>query len=147
MPFLQSSGAISILNLRDFFPGLGNGNSLSNYYRGGGRVPTTKQVSTRTPASGDLYNISTDVWIEQFDSKGGLSTYTIRFGGVVVGNFTSAANLTSYTSGSATYYRSTDRGGGYYAIYRIAPSTVNINTGIPSSGAISLNQFYGAEKP
>lgn len=143
MPFLQSSGAISIANLNSFFPG--SGTSMSNFYRGGGRVPTTKTVTTvtREPTSGEFYNRS-----NTFFANGG---DVLWFGANVSGG--QAFNMTSWTVGNVTYFRGTaresDEYGTYYGIFRTitSSSTVSINTGIPSSGQISLNQFYGAETP
>ena len=146
MPFLQSSGAISIANLNSFFPG--SGTSMSNFYRGGGRVPTTKTVTTvtREPTSGDFYNVTTAYTF--YYSSGDISWFNIDVtGGAAV------PNSTSFTVGNITYFRGTAREsneyGTYYGVFRTitSTSTVNINTGIPSSGQISLNQFYGAETP
>lgn len=158
MPFLQSSGAISIGNLNSFFGG--SGTSMSNFYRGGGRVPSTKTVTSivRDPPSGDYYSRIT-------------SNHTVWFGDGALAWFSSADNPnvgwqppwmqhgggTSYTAGGFTYYRgslrdvASDQYGTYYmyAVYRTSQSssTSNINTGIPSSGSLSLSQFYGAEVP
>lgn len=156
MPFLQSSGAISIANLNSFFPG--SGTAMSNFYRGGGRVPATKTVTTTTrePTSGERYDISggpfTSYWY----------TNSVEGRWAVWNNATVATpasdDTTSVTVGNVTYFRGTLRAYdappygatiAYYAIYRTvtSTSTVNINTGIPSSGQISLSQFYGAETP
>jgi hypothetical protein len=37
----------------------------------------------------------------------------------------------------------------YFGIYKITTTggTVSINTGVPSSGQISISQLYGAENP
>ena len=151
MPFLPSSGQISIGTLNGFFPG--SGTAMSNFYRGGGRVPATKTVptSTREPASGDVYN-SSNFW--QLIGNG--QVY-IRWAGVnVQWGARLGVNATSWTSGNITYYRGSLRvpfapktNYADYAVFRIisGSTTVSINTGIPSSGQISLSQFYGAEVP
>jgi len=70
----------------------------------------------------------------------------------VASGFSSGA--TSVTVGNITYFRGrfideTKGGTINHAIFRevTTSTTVNINTGIPSSGQISLSQFYGAEVP
>jgi hypothetical protein len=150
MPFLQSSGAISIGDLNNFFPG--SGTSLSNFYRGGGRVPSTKNVTVREPTSGDTYSGST-YWNANTNN-----TLVIRWNGAnqYAAFASSGVNLTSFTVGSYTYFRGPLKARTYgeygfedsfYSVYRTSPGIAVINTGIPSSGQISLSQFYGAEKP
>lgn len=149
MPFLQSSGAISINDIRNMFGGPSSP-SLGNYYRGGAYIPSSKTVSTevRDPTSGDYRNSNT-YW----------DTYTV--GGTYAAWFGSSiypGSATSITVGGFTYYRGTLRSTSsgqygttnyFYGIYRTSgsTSTVSINTGVPGSGQISLSQFYGAEKP
>ena len=163
MPFLPASGAISINDLNTFFTG--SGTAMSNFYRGGGRVPSTKTTTTitREPSTGELFELfgrgasppNATYW-----SQGGPDTNVYwdaaRDGG---GNIVSGVKLpfvfgsTSVTDGNITYFRgafqSTISKVSRYAIFRevTTSSTVNINTGIPASGQISLNQFYGAEVP
>ena len=63
--------------------------------------------------------------------------------------------ITSYTAGGYTYYRGTLGfsissklfSSFYYGVYREGSSTVSINTGVPSSGTISIANLYGAENP
>ena len=156
MPFLQSSGAISIANLNSFFPG--SGTAMSNFYRGGGRVPSTKTVSTvvREPSSGEN-------WYGKFGAFSWnmptIGNREIRWNGTVVYTFPSSDNTTtSVTVGSFTYFRGTlfvtEQGSYgtfnyYYGVWRTSgsSSTVSINGNIPTSGQISLSQFYGAEVP
>lgn len=146
MPLLQSSGAISIANLNSFFPG--SGTAMSNFYRGGGRVPSTKGGFVREPASGGLYSASYRFVIPQAGV-----VYVIWNGTQINGS--SGGNVFSFTSGGITYFRGTLRevGNDYWGtpsvfeVHREYNSTVNINTGIPASGQISLSQFYGAETP
>lgn len=141
-------GTVTQYNLANVQAALGGANpiSMSEYYRGGAYVPSTRNVTVREPTSGEYYGPTTYIWIAQ-TQKSGLVTYTLRWAGSVVATFNSAAGLTSYTVGSTTYYRGSDYAGGYYAIYRTYPSTTSINTGVPASGAISLSQLYGAQNP
>lgn len=155
MPFLQSSGPISIGDLNTFFPG--SGTAMSNFYRGGGRVPSTKTVVTREPASGFLYGEHTYGW-QLPNAFVGTPSIWIRWNGVfVVSSIPSPGS--SYTIGNITYYQGPtleafSNGNqphgvkvDIYNIYREVTATPSINTGIPTSGQISLNQFYGAEVP
>jgi hypothetical protein len=146
MPFLQSSGAISIANLNSFFPG--SGTSMSNFYRGGGRVPATK-TTTQTITESPAFDFNF-YWV-----NGGGGPYLVWAGVNIYGNQNDSWR-TSVTIGIWTYYPGAYSGYSdptygipYYNIYRQrqASQTVNINTGIPSSGQISLSQFYGAETP
>jgi hypothetical protein len=163
MATLQTSGAISLNNIRSLFGGPASP-SLANYYRGGGYIPSTKSVTNREPTSGAYYSDSRYAWQQPFVGNGdtgqALAVSIYWNGGQITLN--GPANSTSYTSGGYTYYRSSlytaaytppQYGGGgnitiyFYYIYRTSTGTVSINTSIPTSGTISLNQFYGAEKP
>lgn len=152
MPFLQSSGAISINNIKTLFGGP-TSPSLANYYRGGAYVPTTKTVSytAREPASGQYSPANGGYfWQVTYDSKANRYSYFLAWAGSSVWQSSSSNGaITSYTLGSITYYKGTLYNGSNFGIYRTYPSSYQqaINTGIPSSGTISLNQFYGAEKP
>jgi hypothetical protein len=147
MPFLQSSGAISINDIRTMFGG-GTPASITNYYRGGANIPATGS-SVREPATGSSHGgyISNLEWLEQ--NPIGVSVYWYSSSPVA----TTTVGATSVTVGNTTYYRAEYvlATGSYgitttsYRVYRIV--IPQINTGIPSSGAISLSQFYGAEKP
>ena len=158
MPFLQSSGAISIANLNSFFPG--SGTAMSNFYRGGSRVPASKTVSTvtREPASGGFFTMSFPAYFWGSGAYSGAAWNNVEVPGAGGGDGTSV------TTGGFTYFRGslrrTDQGiggdaynpgstGYLHDIFRTqtTSSTTSINGGIPSSGAISLNQFYGAETP
>lgn len=161
MPFLQSSGAISIANLNSFFPG--SGTAMSNFYRGGGRVPATKTVEiiTRDPTSGEYYSRTTSDYSVWTDYQGsGTIAFKSNANNPAAGwqpPWISGVSGSSWTTGGFTYYRGsiresyTDEYGttNFHGIFRTSSTfnTVNINTGIPSSGAISLSQFYGAETP
>lgn len=155
MPFLQSSGAISIGDLNNFFPG--SGTAMSNFYRGGGRVPIIKTVIVRDPSSGFYNGLSNATAYWSWYAGG--NYLNLRFNSTLIlnqGGFgSSAATLTSYTYGGFTYLRGSvvfdDTGYGgsgsmFYSIARESTGGVSINTGVPSSGTISLSQFYGAEK-
>ena len=87
----------------------------------------------------------------------------IRWFGTYISYNVGNRYTTSYTSGGYTYergpyqvaYSSSDGLYGpyhtteYYSVRRwyVSTSTISINTGVPSSGTISLSNLYGAEKP
>lgn len=139
MATLQTSGAISLSEVQSVFGG-SNPISMSEYYRGGANVPST--------GSG-----SYSAWYGQYDP----SYYVTDWGDIVwnntyIGAF--AANATSATFGGYTYQMGAlwDYVFGkytsilYYEVRR-AQTSVSINTGIPSSGTISMSQFYGGRDP
>lgn len=181
MPFLVTSGRLCLSTIASFFGGT-TPHCLSEYYRGGGRVPSTKTVTTasRDPASGDYYyfpanspglgpalirlGLARMVWPAGYYFWSSTSSLAglrgVIWNGVYVG--APPKNSTSWTSGGFTYFRSGSQRGyipqnppentmTFYAVYRTgggtSSSTVQINTGIPSSGRMCMSQFYGAEKP
>ncbi len=152
-------GTVTQYNLAHVRNALGGSNpvSMSQYYRGGARVPATRTVNytAREPGSGELYS-------RPAGSYWGTSGIylTLYFQGTFIGNFTfaNAYSTTVYTVSGITYYRGTlfaaETGKGqsgyyYYGIYRTYPASYQqaINTGVPSSGSISMSQLYGAENP
>lgn len=152
MATLQSSGAISLANLQTTMGGA-NPISMSEYYLNGVYVPSSKSITvTEGPFVSD-------------NSPGG--PYGVFEGGNQYARWNSVTVSTSYnivnswTNGIYTYYKgalnySYYTAGGYgssgywtywYAISRTYASTTTINAGIPTSGTLSMNQFYGGEKP
>lgn len=169
MANLQSSGPIAISNIKNLFGGP-TSPSLSNYYRGGSYIPSTKTVSTIAyePPDGNtflglvpssesgywwIYSMYKGVW---FIRNNGTSV--IWWNDVMLIDGTISG--TSWTSGAYTYYAGSQMDSNFstscycylWYAYKIRRTTggsvtVNINTGIPSSGTIKLSQFYNAEKP
>lgn len=144
---LQTSGAISLSQVQSEFGG-SNPVSMSEYYRGGSYVPTTVTGSAGAWSSYQA-NASTYYWSD----VGNSGTVTIEWNNVQVGSFQSSA--TTYTTGGYEYQKGTQfsssgggKGGGpttyYYRVRRrTAGSSTTVNTSIPASGTISMNQFYG----
>jgi len=134
-------GTVTAYNLNNVQAALGGSNpvSMSEYYRGGLYVPSTRAITVREPTSGEYYD-GYYYWID---------AGTLAWAGVVITNFVGFG--TTYTVGSVTYYRGSFRGsskfGSFYAVYRTYPSTVSINGDVPSSGTISLSQLFGAQNP
>ena len=150
---LQTSGAISLLNLQNEFGG-SNPINISEYYRGGGLVPPTRYEPGPTSSTFGAASLSSPLngWAQRQDSP-----YTVRIfwnsdTQVVEFSGTSLGSPSSYTTGGWTYYRSTTAtftnvpfAGAYYYVWSIRrEQTININTNVPTSGQISLSNFYGA---
>ena len=152
MPFLQSSGAISINDIKTLFGGP-TSPSMSNYYKGGAYIPATKTVSEgpfylRTGGPGQYYWSNTNNFINDVtEVLWNLDTYDKYYSPTF--SIPRDNNLTSYTTGGFTYLRGTLQldSGGTQAYQVSRTSSVTINPNVPSSGVISLSQFYGAEKP
>ena len=113
---------------------------MSEYYRGGSYVPSTGAGS----------------YTSYYGSLGSPTYYFTNTGSIVwngasIGN--AGTNATSYTAGGYTYqrgslfYTQTGKFTVYYYQVRRRQSSVSINTGIPSSGTISMSQFYGGRDP
>ena len=140
MATLQTSGAISLSQVQSVFGG-GDPISMSEYYRGGSYVPSTGAGSYTS------YYGSTTSPAYYYTNSG-----SIAWNGSSIG--TASANSTSYTTGGYTYQRgslfytvSSKYFTTYYYTVRRAASSTSINTGIPSSGTISMSQFYGGRDP
>lgn len=145
-------GTVTQYNMANIQAALGGSNpiSLNEYYRGGPYVPTTATSTTRDPSSGEYYN-DQYIWIDQ----NFLGNYSTWFYWAAVYQFVGSFQATSYTSGNVTTYRGglvtqyTDKGGTrrQFGIYRQTTTSVAINTGVPSSGTISIGQLFGARNP
>lgn len=147
-------GTVTQYNLQNVQDALGGAHpiSMSEYYRGGAYVPTTRTVS-----EGPFYNNTGNgpgnyYWLVRTNiprrSEGLWNTDTSQKYWAPVFYLANDTTTTSYTVGGYTYLRGayvTGINGGLYQISRT--SIANINTGVPASGAISLNQLLGAENP
>ncbi len=135
-------GTVTQYNLANVQAALGGSNpiSMSEYYRGGPYVPTTR---TTTVSEGPSYTLSSYDWYES-----GSNLYVYWAGGLVYQGLTGPASV---AVGSVTYFRgafvSGFLGRNHYYVSRQYPSTTSINTGVPSSGTISISQLYGAANP
>jgi hypothetical protein len=154
-------GTVTQYNLANVRDALGGGNPvyMSNFFRGGPYVPANRTVgyTAREPASGDNYIRSwfggtSYFWYENSQGVKGIywnNTY-VHEGGV---------GASAVTIGGITYYRGAFKESAtgsksnvvtwFYGIYRTYPSSYQqaINTGVPSSGTISISQLYGAANP
>jgi len=147
---LQSSGEISFLQMQSEFGG-GNPIGFNEYYRGGSYVPT----SVGAPAgSWSSYQASYEPFVS-YGFSFVFSSYNLTYinWGPLVGSF--QGNLTTavvdgfeYERGSQFRYQGPSKGTNesltYYMVRRrTAATSVTVNTGIPASGTISMNQLYG----
>ena len=147
---LQGSGAISFLQMQSEFGGA-NPISMSEYYRGGSYVPTSVGLPAGPWSSYQAIR-------EPYGGYGFHFVYsslnfTYISWGPLVGSF--QGNLTTavvdgfeYERGSQFYYQGQSKGSfetqAFYMVRRRTTSTsLTVNTGIPASGAISMNQLYG----
>ena len=145
---LQGSGAISLSQVQTEFTGA-NPISMSEYYKNGPYVPSTVGAAAGS-WSGYTGNFSYGFRVSS------LGVTYVWWAGVVVGQ--ASGNVTSLTTGGYDYERGTawNYSGGtkydpeswtYYAGRRRTASTsVTVNASIPTSGAISMSQFYGGRK-
>lgn len=161
---LQTSGPISFADLQAEFGG-SHPIGLNEYYRGGAYVPA--QITEQT-SSNITYWVSpvrssgpyTNAWITiDATNAGGTKQINIyKNGSAVVVGYTpsNALTRTTYYSGgsyireslAASYVLADFSEKRLYAFRNVNyyNTTVTVNTDVPSSGAISLNQFYGARK-
>lgn len=147
-------GTVTAYDMASIQSALGGSNpiSLNEYYRGGSYVPTTRSSTTREPTSGENYSVGTPAYY--FINFVGNGNTGVAWQGSVNVSVPGEA-VTSYTYGGYTYYRGTFRqrvAASYfqeyrYGIYRTYSTSTSINTGVPSSGQISISQLYGAANP
>ena len=150
---LQGSGAISLANLAAEF-GDSPPYSMSEYYRGGALVPASISY-TATATEGPYYTEPPGTaWMQWINGDGSEGGANVQWGGVNVHENVPAGTY-SVSVGGYTYYRSyfvkSIRDKFYWDYYAIAryyyyTAYETVNTGIPGSGQISLNQFYGGRK-
>lgn len=146
MANLQSSGAISLNDLKNFFGGPASP-SLSNYYRGGGYTPASYALNT-TQTDGPYYSAQWR-WLNYGIAGNKTQIYWSNYSPI----YSNAAEYTSVYIAPYTYLRGAlytqDGAAKYYYVSRSYPVTTypECNTGIPSSGTIALSHFYGAFKP
>lgn len=146
---LQASGTISLSNLQAEYGG-SNPISVSEYYRGGAYVPNNVSVNT-TVDYGWRYDPNNGIW------RTGSAGYcqVLWDGSYVYYSNNTGSNLTSIVSGNSTYYRgnlvNTNYSNSYHYTWyvkKVSSTTTNeaVNTNVPTSGTVSLTQYYGGRK-
>ena len=151
---LQTSGAISLANLASEYSD-SQPNSLSEFYRNGGKVPNSITVNVPAGSYSTQYNVNTHYWRVGIFSELRWANVSINSGAMT------SQTATTFSSGGYDYERGAFvanivQGSGKvaftYAYYQIkrrtsaTTSTQNVNQNVPTSGTISLSQFYGGRK-
>jgi hypothetical protein len=152
---LQTSGQISLSDIQNEYGGV-NPISASEYYRGGSYVPNNVSTTT-TVDSGWQYVGGNQLRRWQNYSGTGNYNFTRVYYYPFYKQINNSPNLTSYTSGNTTYYRgnvvnSNYHDPGYYVYYRrikrVSQETTQeaVNQNVPTSGTVSLTNYYGGRK-
>jgi len=149
---LQTSGAISLSQVQSEYGG-SNPISMSEYYRNGSNVPNsvTENVAAGSYTS-YLYTRDQTDWRLSVNNS-------LRWGGSTISSFFFTSD-TTLSSGGFDYQRgtlqeTTTSGGkipvntSHYSVRRrtsATTQTVNVNQNVPTSGTISMDDFYGGRK-
>lgn len=145
---LQSSGEISLAQVQSEFGG-SNPIEMAEYYRNGSYVPST--ISTVGSWSSWYGTLSNPVYYWVLDTNN--STATIYWNDSQIGN--PSYSSTSYTTGGYDYEKGTEFDSivsKYTSLYfyqvrrRTSGSTITVNSSVPTSGTISMSNFYGGRK-
>ena len=141
---LPSSGTITMGQLRTEFGDTGT-SSLSEFYRGGSLVPSTTTVYEPSATTFESSLTPPEYgWVEDLSSPYDVQIFwngadSGSLAGTGSSETTWVYNGWTYTKGAFVY------DGGTYYVYQIRREQVqSINTGVPTSGTISLSDFYGA---
>ena len=152
---LQTSGAISLADLQTEYGGA-NPISISEYYRNGSYVPNSITTSTvvREPSTGYSYSLAPPYyyWMRQATTPNRF--YVYWNGTAILSAWEAPSGLSNWTSGGWTYYKGpnlkySSYGVNFYNdIYRQqgGTSTTNVNQSVPTSGTVSLSNYYGGRK-
>lgn len=159
---LQSNGAISMDDIVNEFGGNASP-KLSDYYRGGSFVPSEigGVVNVREPAAGYTFSQGNTAWLAAVPGSGGPNYTEIKWGGTQVYGPGGSSSMTSRTVGAYTYYKGPTRKSssriplnqhGFYFMYSFnlyrtsqQDTSQAVNTNVPTSGAISFSDLYGAK--
>lgn len=163
---LPPSGTISFSQLRTEYGGLsGQPIIISDYYRSLNNTGLVKHSVTTSSSAwiGPTGASTSNSWFQITIISGASSGYYqyMQAGGTNVGNTTSYTNGNSrWTTGGAVFYDVTTSNGAktptftrvqksallYYA-YTTTSTTTYYNAGVPTSGTISLSDFYNGANP
>jgi len=145
---LQTSGPISFADIQAEYGG-SQPILITEYYRGGTYVPTT--VSQAAGSWSSFVGTTSNTVV-----VGLLGATDWKYSGVVVSTifYTGAGQVITaggYNYEVGTLWQTVTTGSGksqetksYYRIRRrVAASTISVNTNVPSSGTISMSDFYG----
>lgn len=138
---LQTSGAISLSQIQSEFGG-SNPISMSEYYRNGSYVPSS--ITTGAGSwSGYTGNTSSYYWSNLYILVWAGSQISTGWNGS--GTFTSGGY--DYQRESTHFATTYDKFAGTIYYYRVrrrtSGSSLTVNSNVPTSGAISMDDFYG----
>lgn len=152
---LQSSGQISLSEIRDEFQG-SNPIRISDYYRGGSLVPIERTLGgvIKEPESGFLHTSGS----EDNNTYWSFNTFTnpnqvqVLWKGTSTLTGETDPEATSVTFGGWTYFKGPfAEDGKYFAQYSVRREqpggsvTEEINIDVPLSGLIKISDFYNGE--
>lgn len=141
---ITTTGTVSISEIQSEFGGA-SPVAISQYYRGGDRVPSTKETTSTSigawssfeyqPFSGTPRYFYENSGPIRWDDQLVRSSSTVEFG--------------SYLSGGFRYERGSLQGSGQYSVRRRTESTTttttDVNQSVPTGGEVSFSDYYGAE--
>tara|TARA_B110000208_G_scaffold169281_1_gene210023 strand:+ start:148 stop:624 length:477 start_codon:yes stop_codon:yes gene_type:complete len=152
---LQTSGVIDFGQLQSEFGG-SNPIGINEYYRGGSYVPST--IGGPAGSWGSYISPTTTYRWQVLWSGSSLLSVQLKWNGTTVystttqsnANLTQFSGVSGYDYGRGTLY-STSGGNKndpfttklYKIRRRTTASSQTVNASIPTSGTISMNQFYG----
>ena len=148
---LQTSGTISLADLASEYTD-STPYSMSEFYRNGGKVPNS--ITTNVPAGSYVtqYNQTSYYWRVGIFAEIRWNNVSINSGALT------GSTATTYSAGGYDYERgafvgNVTTGSGkssftwqYYQVRRrtsATTTTTNVNQNVPTSGQVSLSQFYG----
>lgn len=142
---LQSSGAISLSQIQAEYGGA-NPISMSEYYRNGSYVPSTIGGGAGAWTAYTYVDGNTN-WTE------GTFGNFVNWGGTPVANpaigaTTITADGYEYEKGTLQGSTSSKYGSSYFwsVRRRTVGSSITVNANVPTSGTISMSNFYGGRK-
>lgn len=140
---LQASGAISLSDIQTEWSDTGPV-SMSELYKDGGSVGVESSVTTvgsTVGPRGYYFGVGTNV--------DGTNYYWVIGSSVTWGNSNigNPGAATEFVSGGFRYFRGAffynDGSDNFYQVSRRSETTETVNTDVPTSGTITLSDFYG----
>jgi hypothetical protein len=142
---LQSSGQISLADLAAEYGGSAP-HSMSEYYRSGAYV-SANQTNYYTAYQRPRTNSNTYLGNVEFEDYSWNRMQAYWSGSRI--RDASGSHFPSFTQGNYTYFKDGRRAGhgnnwqNYLGRYYTASTTTSVNTNVPSSGQVSITQYYG----
>lgn len=144
---LPSSGIITMQDLQDEYGG-GHPINIVEYYRNGTYVPSS--ISTNYNFIYDIYDAGAQTF---WYTESTFLTSGLYVNGTEIksnGPFNSTSWTQNIGGGTRTYIRGTYQGGfeqfSYYSYDTFDTLIETVNQNVPTSGTISLSNFYGGRK-